>query len=250
MKNNDSSWHQHLEQMTKFVGLRRQRDEALGELTDRFIYLRVGGNGFRPVSIRSDNPCGSVYLQGKAIETTPFVDVAIQSAKSAQHRNDELGNKKPEHRVQAHLVYQAIKDPTGLPALLDCVQFFDELIFLSDEFRLGEIRADIIALGKKDTRYFPVFIELKAERSLTRVLLQLKNISERFLEVPDAGRAYLAAGSGVDMSLIDIKPRRIIVWPASPSGKESPAVASARSKGIVTIGFTQTDGKYSFNREV
>ncbi|KXU97825.1 hypothetical protein CR51_21905 [Caballeronia megalochromosomata] len=250
MKNNDSSWHQHLEQMTNFVRLRRQRHDALGELADRFIYLRVGGNGFRPVSIRSDNPCGSVYIQGKAIETTPFVDVAIQLAKSAEHREDAPGNKKPEHRVQAHLIYQAIKDPTSLPALLDYEQFFDELIFLSDEFRLGEIRADIIALGKKDSRYFPVFIELKAERSLTRVLLQLEKISERFLKVPDAGRAYLAAASGVDMSFIDVEPRRIIVWPASPSGKESPAVASARSKGIVTIGFTQTDGKYFFNREI
>ncbi|AET95564.1 hypothetical protein BSFA1_83970 (plasmid) [Burkholderia sp. SFA1] len=190
-----------------------------------------------------------MYIQGKAIGTTPFVDVAIQSAKSAQHLDKEPGNKKPEHRVQAHLIYQAIKDPTGLPALLDCEQLFDELIFLSDEFRLGEIRADIIALGKKDGRYFPVFIELKAKRSLTHVLLQLGNISERFLKLPDAGRAYLAAGSGVDRGLIDMKPRRIVVWPASPSCKESPAVASARSKGIVTIGFTQTDSKYSFSRE-
>ena len=47
---------------------------------------------------------------------------------------------------------------------------FDELIFITDELKAGEIRADIIALGGKDGKYFPVFIELKGIRSFSASL--------------------------------------------------------------------------------
>jgi hypothetical protein len=139
---------------------------------------------------------------------------------------------------------------TGLPSLLDCEKLFDQLIFVSDEFRLDDIRADVIALGNKGGRYFPVYIELKAVRSLVRVLEQLENISNRLAETPEATLKYLAAASGVDVGLIETTPLRMLVWPASESGRESPAVSGARDRGFVTIGFTRpVDREFAFRRE-
>ncbi|MBN3751780.1 hypothetical protein G3N95_02430 [Paraburkholderia sp. Tr-20389] len=192
-----------------------------------------------------------MYIDCKAVGTTANLDRALQRARSAGHGKGKAGNGKPEHRVQAGLIREALMAPASLPKMLDCEALLDQLIFVSDEFRLDDIRADVIALGRKGDDYFPVLIELKAVRSLTRVLEQLERITDRLNQAPEATVAFFSAASGVDASRIGTSALRMLIWPASKSGKESHAVSIARDRGFVTIAFPiENDGRLKFQREV
>jgi hypothetical protein len=246
----DGGWIRHLERMTVFAEQRRLHIGELAELAKKHCYIRIGGKGFRLVSIHRDNPCGSLYIEGKEVGTTPTLRVVLDKAKFASKRIGPLGNGKTEHRVQAYLIQQALNCPEEFPRLLDSGDLFDELHFITDEFRLGEIRADVIALGRKEGRYFPVYIELKATRSLTRVLDQLDNITNRMTVASNTAVAFLAAASGISAEQIEMNPRRLLIWPASANGKESASVSSARDKGFVTIGYRNRPGfDFEFQRE-
>jgi hypothetical protein len=246
----DGDWMRHLERMTVFAEQRRQHIGELTELAKKHCYIRIGGNGFRLVSIHRDNPCGSLYIDGKEVGTTPTLSVVLDKAQFASQRVGSPGNGKTEHRVQAYLIQQALTRPEEFPGLLDCDDLFDELLFITDEFRLGEIRADVIALGRKGESYVPVYIELKATRSLTRVIDQLDNITNRMTTASNAAVALLAAASGIGAELIEMNPRRLLIWPASASGRESASVSNARDKGFVTIGYTKpSEFEFGFQRE-
>lgn len=248
MQEQKHSWLPHLQAMTHFALARRERAPML-ELAQAHRYLRVGGNGLRPVSIHPDNPCGSLYrANGSAIQEQPDIDAAISEAQAAQPRVDELGKNKTEHGVQAHLIHYAITRPGQLVALLKCQDLFDDLIFLADEFRLGAIRADVIALGKKGDRYFPVYVELKAGRELKRLIQQLDGIAERVMEAPEDALAFFAAATGVAMNDINLDiGRRVLIWP--PSDNERAEVRAARERGYITIAFTgDSPESYEFTR--
>jgi hypothetical protein len=246
----DPSWIRHLNNMTVFARQRRQHQERLAEIAKNHYYIRIGGNGFRLVSIHLDNPCGSVYIDNRPIGSTSKLDAVFDQAIVASHRVGPPGNGKREHRVQAHLIHRALTQPGELPALLDCTDLFDELLFLSDEFRLDDIRADIIALGRKGSRYFPVFIELKATRTLKRVIDQLEGITNRMATRPCAASDFFAAASGIVAGQIEMTPLRLIIWPTRGNGKESAAVSNARTKGFATVGFEEPlPGEFVFRLE-
>ncbi|MGV7240626.1 hypothetical protein [Caballeronia sp. M23-90] len=243
--NEEPNWVRHLNNMTAYAHQRRQHQERLAELAERHCYVRIGGNGFRLVSIHLDNPCGSLYVDNQAIGTKPSLDAVLNQAHFASHRIGPPGNGKREHRLQAHLIHRALTQPGKLASLLDCATLFDELFFLSDEFRLGDIRADVIALGRKGLQYFPVFIELKATRTLKRVIQQLEDITERMAEEPHAVAEFLAAASGIPAAEIAMIPLRLIIWPSRGNGKENSAVSIARSFHI--IGFDEpAPGEFIF----
>jgi hypothetical protein len=235
----EPNWVRHLKNMTVFARQRRLHQERLAELVKSHYYVRIGGNGFRLVSIHPDNPCGSVYVDNRPMGSKSTLDAVLDHAIVASHRVGPPGNGKREHRVQAHLIHRALTQPGELASLLDCTDLFDELLFLSDEFRLDDIRADIIALGRKESKYFPVFIELKATRTLARVINQLEDITNRMVAQPEAVANFLAAASGIPASQIEMTPLRLIIWPSRENGKESVAVSTARSKGFTTVGFRE-----------
>jgi len=251
-ENTDSepNWLRHLNKMTAFALQRRQHEEQLAELAKGHYYVRIGGNGFRLVSIHLDNPCGSVYVDNRATSSKSSLDPVLVQASVASHRIGPPGNGKPEHRVQARLIHCALTQPSKLASLLDCTDLFDELLFISDEFRLDDIRADVIALGRKEAQYFPVFIELKATRTLKRVIEQLERITERMVAQPDAVAAFLAAASGIPAADIEMTALRLIIWPSRGSSKESATVSSARGKGFHTVGFKEAaPGEFVFSLE-
>jgi len=248
MQEQKHSWLPHLQAITHFALARRERAPML-ELAQVHRYLRVGGNGIRPVSIHPDNPCGSLYrADGSAIQEQPNIYAAISEAQAAQTRVDELGKNKTEHGVQAHLIRYAITRPGQLVALLKCQDLFDDLIFLADELKLGTIRADIIALGKKGNRYFPVYIELKAGRQLKRLIQQLDGIAGRMTEAPEDALAFFAAASGAAVNAINLDIGcRVLIWP--PSDSERTEVHAARERGYITITYTgDSPESYEFTR--
>ncbi|AET95081.1 hypothetical protein BYI23_D015710 (plasmid) [Burkholderia sp. YI23] len=247
IRDKEPNWLRHLNNMTAFARQRHQHQERLVELAERHCYVRIGGNGFRLVSIHLDNPCGSLYVDNRAIGSNSSLDAVLAQAKVASHRVGLPGNGKREHRVQASLIHCALTQPGKLASVLGCTALFDELLFLSDEFRLDEIRADVIALGRKGSQYFPVFVELKATRTLKRAIEQLEDITQRMVEQPDAIAEFLAAASGIPAANIEMTPLRLIIWPSRGNGKESASVSIARSKGFHTVGFKEpAPGTFEF----
>ena len=214
-------------------------------LAKDFRYVRVLGNGFRPVSISIINPCGHLTdKNGADIECCSNLAEALEKAKSANRDEDEPGKDKPEHRVQAYLIREALRQGLRFhQAFQGFGNEFDELIFVTDELNLeagkDKLRADMIAVGGKNGAYFPVFIELKNGRELATLKRQLNN-ANTLLWKKDEARGmfakFLSAVAGVDVDT-SAKAKLMLIWPKSPSGNESKSVKEARGDGFLIADF-------------
>lgn len=204
-------------------------------------YIRILGDGFRPVSISYDNPCGHLKdKNGGKIEKCNVLSDALKKAKNASGDEYKPGKDKPEHRIQADLIRDALRN--GLRINQEFHEF-DELIFVTDELSLeagkDKLRADMIAVGVKNGAYFPVFIELKNARQLSTLKRQLNNAVRMLWENGEARGVFAkflnaVAGVSVDTSA---EAKRMIIWPKSPSGKESKSVKDARQEGFLIAEF-------------
>ncbi|MDE2005877.1 MAG: hypothetical protein KGI51_04860 [Rhodospirillales bacterium] len=236
------------------------------ELASASRYVRILGRTFRPVSISDRNPCGHLRHKDKdrEIEGRRDLEKIVAETRSATSGEPKAG--KPEHGVQAFLIRAAMQKELRFGANLSGFSdLFEELIFITDEFSLdnGKVRADIVALARKpqqqrqDARFFPVFIELKAKRTLTTVLKQLRNAHDLLWKNERARRAFvqfLSAVSGVPTDQIDQNPeapRRMVIWPKSSSGEEVPEVEAARKDGFLFVEFVfvaSARPPYTFSR--
>lgn len=218
-----SSEHQadhYLKRMTEFA---RQRSPIWGRqqaaaLAETFRYIRIGGNGFRAISIDPRQPCGE--LKGFPGSIDSFRDV-LEKLKNLPVSDDpgSPGNNKGEHRLQAHLIRMALTQPEAMPKLLACEEIFDELAFITDELNFdNKVRADLVFLGRKGETYFPVFIELKMKRELTRLVEQLGNAERIAQDFPKETTDFFSAAVAPDMKLESRQfevsaARSVIVWP-------------------------------------
>jgi hypothetical protein len=240
----------------------RSRLDDHKELAKALRYVRILGRSFRPVSVRHENPCGSLDDKGKKIMGFCKLEDAIEKARSAAPQERKEWPKKPEHQVLAFLIREAVKNELRFgDLLLGLQEVFDELIFITDEFAVKpygekkECRADIVALGRKIGRFFPVFIELKNARSLGRLKEQLDD-AERLLWHSAHARGsftrFLSAVSGVPVENIaqeESAARKMLIWPKSPSGNESQVVNVAREDGFIVVDFERSlspDVPYTF----
>jgi hypothetical protein len=212
------------------------------ELAEKFIYIRVGGDKYRPVSVHFDNPCGSLKKRSgnqSEIGGTKSLRAAFQSASAAAPANTKKpGNRKPEHVVQAGLIQHALLHDMQLHGRINGFsEFFDELIFVTDELKAGDIRADIIALGGKDGKYFPVFIELKGIRSFNRVLEQLRNAQQEMAKIKSSFVGMLVNGTGKAVETIAFEDYKLfVIWPEAPSGKgNASATRAVAKKGFESV---------------
>jgi hypothetical protein len=211
----------------------RSQQQFMKELAERFIYIRVGGDKYRPVSVHFDNPCGSLKkLSGNEGEIggTKSLRTALENASAAAPANAKKpGNRKPEHVVQAGLIHYALLHDMKMNGRLKKFSdFFDELLFVTDELKAGDIRADIIALGGKGGKYFPVFIELKGIRSFNRVLKQLVDAQEEMGKFRSSFVEMLVKGTGKAVETIAFEEYKLlVVWPGPRSGKGNASAARA-----------------------
>jgi len=197
------------------------------------------------VSISIINPCGHLNdKNGGDIECCSTLAEALEKAKSANRDEDEPVTDKPEHRVQAYLIREALRKELRFhQAFQGFGNEFDELIFVTDELNLeageNKLRADMIAVGSKSGAYFPVFIELKNARHLTELIGQLNNANEMLWENEEARGTFaefLNVVTGVDVDT-SAKAKRMLIWPNSPSGNESESVKKARREGFLIADF-------------
>ena len=202
-------------------------------------YIRINGESMRAVSLAD----GAALCQ---YHTTSNND----ASKVIAHFNgqpkilDLTGkNKKPERRLQAYLIKQALMNNRSLLGshALHCLNcMFDELLFALDEVSFGDnklkvspnvkkspaiVRLDLLAVGIKDGIAFPVIIELKTDRHLKRLGEQLANAeaelvenNERILAVTELLNSVTVAG--IKAYNKDSNICKILVWPR-PLVKES-----------------------------
>lgn len=236
--NTDKSWIRHIIERGQRLAEWRDKLQEMQQLAEQSIYVRVGGGQFRAVSVHPNNPCGRLIKKdgGKDIGGTKRLGTALKNAsESAAANTVKPGNHKPEHVVQAGLIHHALRHNLLLnDRFAGFAEYFDELIFITDELKAGEagkIRADIIALGGKGGRYFPVFIELKAVRSFEQVVKQLIAAQAEMATAKDAFIDMLANATGKAVQIIAFEEYKLLVaWPASPSGKEKASAFEAVNK--------------------
>ena len=250
-------WVEYIQSRVERAKQWREEMPTHEQLAKKNRYVRILGKSFRAISIHTDNPCGRLINKdsGKEVVGSPSIKTAIQSVHDAythDHENDYRPNStKTEHKIQAFLIRHALMNGQKLHGILTGFDDeLDELIFVTDELSTGELRADVIALGGKNGRYFPVFIELKVKRELKRLMGQLEG-AQALMNI--AGQDFikmLSAASGIPNEKISFDGYRLmIVWPPVSGGKEANRVEEARSKGFLFAEYSQqADAGYEFKR--
>lgn len=232
-------WVKYIEKRAQLSIEWRAKFSTQKKLAESCFYIRIGGDKYRPISISPDNPCGRLIRKekGTVLGGSKKIENAIQSVEKVFPANYyEPDNAKPEHKMQAALICEALMHDLYLQGLFDgFTDIFDELLFVTDELSAGEIRADMIALGGKAGKYFPIFIELKAKRTLKVVIEQLDR-AKKAMEVADRHFIDLLSNvTGKPKAEISFdKACLLIVWPDSHSGRENVRVSAARVDGYLT----------------
>ena len=176
-------------------------------------YVRINGGGIRTVSLCSNSPCGAV-----AGHPTRKTTHRLLEARHARIPEEDRVRPKPEHRMQAALIEHALRWPGDVRKRLHLADECDALRFVTDELKVGEIRADVVLAGCKDKVWFPVFIELKFGRNKTTVLGQLDKIAGVFQEDAEAADAFvqfMRASASLDGAVDMSKALKVVIWPAA-----------------------------------
>lgn len=259
-------WVEYIQSRIERAKQWREEMPTHEQLAKNYRYVRILGKSFRAISISPANPCGRLLRKDNSnmVSGCATIKAAILSAQGAHPYDHDADFKparhiaakadtpaKPEHKIQAFLIRHALMNGQKLDGILKGFDAdLDELVFVTDELSTGELRADIIALGGKNGRYFPVFIELKIKRELKRLMAQLEG-AQSLMNI--AGTDFinmLSAASGIPNEKISFDGYRLmIVWPPVSGGKEDNRVEEARSKRFLFAEYSkQGDAGYEFKR--
>lgn len=221
----------YLRDMSKYARLLLQAvlDQPRWAAADR--YARINGDGVRPISIGQENPCGKLLLSSaNATKVVGNVRKNLRCINSlfAESKSPTIvaGGTKPlwahkrELRVQAWIIKQALTRSGCLRDLLHLGDLCEEVRFVTDELALNGIRADLLLLAREGQAWFPIFVELKAERT-GEVVTQLKNIADTVSETRtrEAFRGFITATNpDVDAAAVQVERfNQLMIWPRSQS---------------------------------
>lgn len=256
-KDDRQQWLQYIKNRIVLAREWREEFDTHKALATAYRYVRILGRNFRAVSLSSYNPCGRLIRKedGRGVVGKSSISAAFKSVQDAVPFDDENdfrpGKFKTEHEIQAFIIRYGLMNDLKFGGLFSGFsEEFDDLLFITDELSTGELRADIIALGLKDGRHFPVFIELKNKRQLTRLKEQLEGAKTLMGIARMPFLDMLSAVSGVPTENISYDGYRLmIVWPPSKSGLEDKRVEELRSKDFLFAEFSkQRSGEYEFSR--
>jgi hypothetical protein len=252
-----------LEFMTHLA--QRLKDNSWNEIEEakHDRYVRINGESYRAVSLADDSPLSKFANSGSCELAT----IRQHFNKTPAPKNEEWLEKKRERRLQSRIIQQALINNRNLltgsifgKALED---MFDELVFALDEVSFGDVRhrpleedrnnsrCDLVAIGRIGSEVFPVVIELKSERSLDRLLVQLDDASNEILDHLPQFSSLLNALTGMSVSKAVV--RKILVWPALVSGrpdrKETVDICEKREKaGMLFVEYSPN--KFSSPKDI
>ncbi len=230
-----------LEFMTELTAEQKRRGWNEVEEAQHNKYIRINGESYRAVSL-SD---GSPLCQFDKTGSPEWGTIERHFENNPVSVDETVLEKKRERRLQSRIIKQAlIKNRNLLDGSLFGTALkgqFDELLFALDEISFGDtnhrptIRCDLVAVGKCGDDVLPVVIELKSERSLSRLFKQLDNACNEIESHHDKFNALLKTVTGMSVSK-GAKARKILVWPASASGRENKTTVEKRKEsGVLFI---------------
>jgi hypothetical protein len=170
----------------------------------------------------------------------------------ARHCRDvEKGRETPEKALQSFLIRDAYTHGRRMDAIEHASRATAEsveLTFVVDEISLphndGEIVCDLLAVRRDGTRCTPVLLELKSERSLTRLVQQVEGYARVIDEHPDLFALLFSAILGEELHF-DAPTEKWIVWPAKVAEKD-PREAELAELRIRTVGYEDDASGYRF----
>ena len=190
----ESQLTKRLVQMNKMAIELRKINVARFAKDDR--YIRIGGESFRAVSLRDGHPlCGCVEHGAKQLAT---IDQHFQ--REPRFLDPDVLEEKKERKLQCWIIKESLVHNRDMRILLKPQEDpFDKLLFALDEVSLGNnnhqikdipglhsitlrntkaVRCDLLAVGKKDDKTFPVIIELKSSRNMEELIEQVGDFAE------------------------------------------------------------------------
>jgi ribonuclease J len=223
-------------QMQKMAIELQKRDTAKLAKQDR--YIRICGESFRAVSLRDGYP-----LCGCAKSGTEQLAIIDRQFDLFDNKPNDLKlsvlEKKKERALQSWIIKQSLIHNRDMMILLKQEKgSFDKLLFALDEVSLGDknhpvrsvpglrlnisssttaVRCDLLAVGKKDGKIFPVIIELKSSRNKKDLIAQVDNFAELICRFRDYFLPLLETCTGLQIN--DYTPRKIIIWPKPETSK-------------------------------
>jgi hypothetical protein len=225
-----------LRKMVDMARMLQENKDLFSQCVKNDCYVRIGGESFRAVSLKKDYPlCGCVKIGAKRLE------IIERHFNEFEKKQDKLQpsvlKKKKERTLQCWIIREALKSDRDLLGLLGIKgQHFDELRFALDEVSLGDkhhkvcdipginlknekkcnaVRCDLLAVGRRGSEIFPVIIELKSNRNMTRLKEQLHNFAELIGHFRDDFKNLLDVCTGLPLN--DYTLRKIIIWPTPTS---------------------------------
>lgn len=229
----DETIRNRLAKMTGWAEERRRfMADHRNELQEDW-YIRIGGNGYTAVSLDCERP-----LLGFASGPTTNIRTAVRHFHNKPRNTPRRST--PEKCAQAWLIKHAINHRLNLRTCLGLEgSIYDKLLFALDEVSFGDRnqrpteRLDILAVGISNGKAFPVFIELKSERSLGRLITQLDMYQKQVKRCEREFEKLLHACTNIKVDLPAYG--RIMVWPKSRSGRVSDRIEADCAKHKVTV---------------
>jgi hypothetical protein len=189
-------------------------------------YIRIGGNGFRAVSLEQERP----LLQIGPGTVRKIETVYDHFKKYDPKELKELGRSTPEKCIQSMVIQQVHRIGNNMKSTLKINKAeYDELIFAFDEVSMGDmlhppvVRCDMLAVGLRKGIVYPVVVELKTERN-TKVFRQVKEFQTEILSFQSEFQALLNEALGKQHCFSYPSIGGIVVWPKSPDDKEQPHI--------------------------
>jgi len=229
---NDDIIRDRLENMAGWASTRRSR---FSDIQAKNAYVRIGGNGFRAVSVAAESP-----LTGYGNNSVKLWSTVCDHL--AKYSPAVVKGKKEERRLQAYMIRSALQTPgNSLTKLVgDKIAGieFDDVLFAFDEISLGDknqkvrfnkpingksegiIRCDLLCVGVKEGKGYPIIIELKYDRELKRLFEQLNEFSLFITDhYKEEFSKLLMAATGVKVDCDHCY--KALVWPGNENESDS-----------------------------
>lgn len=177
-------------------------------------YIRIGGLGYRAVSLSHSAPLCK-HSNGPVVK----LDTIRKQFENPPKLMAVDPDKKQERCLQRYIIKASLTSNRDMLKALSIIDGpYEELIFATDEVSLGDVRCDILAVGKIDGTYYPVVIELKSNRDKSRLIEQLENFCVAITKYGVEFKKLLTLMTDRKELQIDTdKPRKIIIWPVADS---------------------------------
>jgi len=203
-----------LNAMIKFAEELNGHDLAKMATNDQ--YIRIGGTGFRSVSLNNLTP-----LSGYADKPSGKLDKILNEFETRKPNpmDPVVREKKEERRLQRHIIKSSLMSERKMIEALGLVGSpYDELLFATDEVALADVRCDLLAVGRIKNEYYPVIIELKSTRAKTELVQQLDAFAKKIINYGDEFNKLLSSLTGnLDVKINTQAPCKIIIWPVADS---------------------------------